>query len=98
MQFIDDHKLQMSVEFGHSDTIIDKIGFEGFWSDQQYSRRRLPHLLFAARRDISMPSMHSNVEAFTELLKPFKLVVDQSLERSHVQRLNRWLRILNQFG
>ena len=45
-----------------------------------------------------MPPVHRNVEAFAELLEPFKLVIDQSLERSHVQGLNGWLRILNQFG
>ena len=64
MHFIDDDEIQFGVNPRNVQAVVDKVGLEGLWSNEQYSTGRFAELAFFCCRGRAMPTVNRNFHIF----------------------------------
>ena len=98
MHLVDHHKAQIAEEPGNCGVFVEEYGLQRFRCDLQNPGGMLYQPAFVALGHIPMPVPDRDIRFRAKVIQPGELVVDQCLQRPHIDTANGSRRILGKQG
>ena len=94
VDLVDDHEAQVAKEVGDGAVAVQQHGLERLGRDLQDARGVLEQAMLVRLGHVAVPVPHGDVRLGAEVVQAHELVVDEGLERAHVERSHRGGRVL----
>jgi hypothetical protein len=93
VQFVYDHVAQIAEDPADTVPVVDEHRFYRLRGDQQDAVGGAHDQRLAGHSDVTVPSVHRDVQPLAEPGHSVVLIVDQGFQRAYEQRLNAWPRL-----
>ena len=94
MHLVDHHKTQVAEKPGHSRMLVHEQRFERLGRNLQDTRGVLEHARLVRGAHVAVPVPHGDARLSAQVVQTVELVVDECLERAHVDSAHRCRRVL----